>query len=80
MVTYHNWRLEHAIVYSPLDRILVETDGPYLAPVPHRGKRNEPAYVRQVAERIATVRGLAVEDLIRASAANAARVFRFPTP
>jgi TatD DNase family protein len=80
MVTFKNWRLDQAILDTPLDRILVETDGPYLAPVPHRGKRNEPAYVRQVAERIAAVRGLAVEDLIRASAANAARVFRFPTP
>ncbi len=80
MVTFKNWRLDQAILDTPLDRILVETDGPYLAPVPHRGKRNEPAYVRQVAERIAAVRGLAVEDLIRASAANAARVFRFPNP
>ena len=80
MVTFKNWRLDQAILETPLDRILVETDGPYLAPVPHRGKRNEPAYVRQVAERIAAVRGLAVEDLIRASAANAARVFGFPTP
>jgi TatD DNase family protein len=78
MVTFKNWRLDQAILDTPLDRILVETDGPYLAPVPHRGKRNEPAYVRQVAERIATVRGVPVEDLIRASAVNAARVFRFP--
>jgi TatD DNase family protein len=80
MVTFKNWRLDQAILDTPLDRILVETDGPYLAPVPHRGKRNEPAYVRQVAERVAAVRGLAVEDLIRASAANAARVFHFPNP
>ena len=65
---------------TPLDRLLVETDGPYLAPVPHRGKRNEPAYVRQVAERIAAVRGLPAEELIAATAANAARVFRFRDP
>ena len=79
MVTFKNWRLDQAILETPLDRLLVETDGPYLAPVPHRGKRNEPAFVRQVAERIAAVRGLAVEELIAATAANAARVFRFPT-
>jgi TatD DNase family protein len=80
MVTFRNWRLDQAILDTPLDRILVETDGPYLAPVPYRGKRNEPAYVRQVAERIATVRGMPVDDLLRAIAANAARVFRFSTP
>ncbi len=53
MVTFKNWRLDDAILETPLDRLLLETDGPYLAPVPHRGKRNEPAFVRQVAERIA---------------------------
>jgi TatD DNase family protein len=75
MVTFKNWRLDHAILETPLDRILVETDGPYLAPVPHRGKRNEPAFVRHTAERVAAVRGLPVEELIAATAANAARVF-----
>jgi TatD DNase family protein len=80
MVTFKNWRLDQAILATPIDRILVETDGPYLAPVPHRGRRNEPAYVRHVAERIAAVRGLPVEALVAAVAANAARVFRFPTP
>jgi TatD DNase family protein len=80
MVTFKSWQLDQAILDTPLDRILVETDGPYLAPVPHRGRRNEPAFVRQVAERIAAVRGLPVEQLIAATAANAARVFRFPNP
>jgi TatD DNase family protein len=80
MVTFKNWRLDGAILETPLDRLLVETDGPYLAPAPHRGKRNEPAFVRQVAERIAAVRGLPTEELIAVTAANAARVLRFPTP
>jgi TatD DNase family protein len=75
MVTFKNWRLDQAVLETPLDRILVETDGPYLAPEPHRGKRNEPAFVRHTAERIAAVRGLPVEELIAATAANAARVF-----
>jgi TatD DNase family protein len=75
MVTFKNWRLDSAILATPLDRILVETDGPYLAPVPHRGTRNEPAYVRLTAERVAAVRGLPVDVLITATGENAARVF-----
>jgi TatD DNase family protein len=75
MVTFKNWRLDDAIVETPLDRILVETDGPYLAPVPHRGKRNEPAFVRHVAERVAAVRGLPVDELIARTGENARRVF-----
>jgi TatD DNase family protein len=75
MVTFKNWRLDQAILETPLDRLLLETDGPYLAPVPHRGKRNEPAYVRQVAERIAAVREMPVDDLIAVTGQNAAQVF-----
>ncbi|TCS70848.1 TatD DNase family protein [Sulfuritortus calidifontis] len=59
----------------PLDRLLVETDSPYLAPVPHRGKRNEPAYVRQVAELIAQVRGVSVEAVVEATTGNFFRLF-----
>jgi TatD DNase family protein len=75
MVTFRNWRLDQAILETPLDRLLIETDGPYLAPVPHRGQRNEPAFVRQVAERIAAVRGLPTEEVITRTGENAARVF-----
>jgi TatD DNase family protein len=75
MVTFKSWRLDHAILETPLDRLLLETDGPYLAPVPHRGKRNEPAFVRRVAERIAELRRLTVDELAAATAENAARVF-----
>lgn len=59
----------------PLDRILVETDAPYLAPVPHRGKRNEPAYVRHVAVEIATARGVPLEAIAEATTANFCRLF-----
>jgi TatD DNase family protein len=59
----------------PLDRLLIETDSPYLAPVPHRGKRNEPAYVPHVAAEIAALRGLAVEEVGRASSENFFRLF-----
>ncbi len=80
MVTFKNWRLDEAIVETPLDRLLLETDGPYLAPVPHRGKRNEPGYVSAVAEKVARVRGMPLEELIAATAQNAARVFHFRLP
>jgi TatD DNase family protein len=76
MVTFKNWRLDDAIRETPLDRLLLETDGPYLAPVPHRGKRNEPGFVLQVAERVAAVRGMPVEELIAATGDNARRVFQ----
>lgn len=79
MVTFKNWRLDEAIREVPLDRLLIETDGPYLAPVPHRGARNEPAFVRLVAERVAAVRALPVDEVVAAIAENAARVFR-PAP
>jgi TatD DNase family protein len=59
----------------PLDRLLVETDAPYLAPVPHRGKRNEPAYVLHVAEEIARVKGLPLETVAAASRENFFRLF-----
>jgi TatD DNase family protein len=76
MVTFKNWQMNDAVLETPLDRLLLETDGPYLAPVPYRGKRNEPAFVRQVAERIATVRAIPVEELIAATGENARRLFR----
>ena len=59
----------------PLDRILVETDAPYLAPVPHRGRRNEPAFVAETAKVIAEARGMAPEALAAATRANTLRVF-----
>jgi TatD DNase family protein len=54
----------------PLERLLIETDSPYLAPVPHRGKRNEPAYVRHVAEEIASLRGQPLEAVAEATTRN----------
>lgn len=59
----------------PLDRLLVETDAPYLAPVPYRGKTNEPAYVRHVAEEVAKLRGMDYESLAAATTANFVRLF-----
>ena len=59
----------------PLDRLLIETDAPYLAPVPYRGKINQPAYVRHVAEEIARLRGVGLEAIATATSANFFRLF-----
>ena len=59
----------------PLDRLLLETDAPYLAPVPHRGKRNEPAWVSLTLAKVAAVRGIPAETLGEATVANATRLF-----
>lgn len=60
----------------PADRLLCETDSPYLAPTPHRGKRNEPAWVVRVAEELAALRGVAVEEVRRQTTANFGALFR----
>ncbi len=62
----------------PMDRLLVETDAPYLAPAPHRGRRNEPGYVADVARYIAELRGIPYADLAGQSTANFHRLFRVP--
>ena len=64
----------------PLDRLLVETDAPYLAPVPHRGQRNEPAYVAFTAQQVAALKGVPVEDVGRVTSQAARAVFRLPDP
>lgn len=75
-VTYTNaTRSQNVAARVPEDRLLVETDCPYLAPHPYRGMRNEPGMVRLVAEKVASLRGLGVEQIIEATGCNAARLF-----
>jgi TatD DNase family protein len=75
MITFKNWAMTEGLTACPPDRLLVETDAPYLAPVPHRGKRNEPAFVRVVVEALARARGESVADLEARTTDNARRVF-----
>ncbi len=64
------------VEYLPLDRILSETDAPYVAPVPYRGKRNEPAYVIETVKKLAEIRGVSVEEMAGTTVANAAKIFK----
>ena len=78
-VTYpKNTELAEVAAWAPLDRIVVETDCPYLTPQPFRGKRNEPRHVALTARFIAESRGMAFEDFARATSANAAALFGLP--
>jgi len=72
--------IREAARITPSDRLLLETDSPYLAPLPHRGKRNEPAYVAYTARAIAEVRGVSVEQLAAETTANFERLFRLAEP
>jgi TatD DNase family protein len=67
--------IREAAVAAPLDRVMVETDPPYLAPIPHRGKRNEPSYVVKTLELFAQLRGIPFEEAAAATTANARRLF-----
>ena len=76
IVTFKNAAgVREAVSLCPMDRLLVETDSPFLAPVPHRGKANEPSYVPLVGAAVAEVKGVDVGTVARASSATAARVF-----
>jgi TatD DNase family protein len=76
VVTFKNARgLLDVVRWAPMDRILVETDCPYLSPEPHRGQRNEPAYVRYVAQKIAELKGLTFEEVAEITTKNAKTLF-----
>ncbi|MCZ6527700.1 MAG: TatD family hydrolase [Candidatus Dadabacteria bacterium] len=77
IVTYkRSEELREAAKKIPKDKILIETDSPYLAPVPHRGKPNEPSYVKHVAETISNVRGISFDEIAEITKANAEKLFR----
>ncbi len=77
IITFRNAQdLRDVAAFVPMDRMLIETDSPYLAPVPYRGKTNSPAYVPEVARQIAAVRGIAVETVAESTGRNFERLFK----
>ena len=80
IVTFKNAKqIKEVAQRVPLERILIETDAPYLAPAPHRGKLNQPAYVKHVAEEIAALRGISTEEAGRCTTENFMRLFKLKT-
>jgi len=80
ILTFKNaGNLREAAAFAPLDRILIETDSPYLAPIPHRGRKNEPAYIAETLAALASVRGLPVAEVDAATSANTRRLFGLPS-
>ena len=78
VTTFKNGGLDKVLPHLPQDRIVLETDSPYLAPAPHRGKRNEPAYTAIIAQRVADLLEMPVDELAKLTTANAERLFRLP--
>lgn len=76
-VTFKNAREALEVIdYVPMDRLLIETDSPYLAPVPYRGKRNCPVYVAEVAKKVAEIKGITFEEVARITFENAKKIYR----
>ena len=81
VVTFDKSKTLHEVVrQAPLDALLLETDCPYLTPVPHRGKRNEPAFIVHTAGKVAEIKGLAWQDVAKAAADNTRKLFRIKAP
>jgi TatD DNase family protein len=79
IVTFKNaTQIKDVAQRVPVERILIETDSPYLAPVPYRGKLNQPAYVKHVAEEIALLRRISVDEVGSVTSENFSRLFRVP--
>lgn len=75
VLTYKNAGIAQVLEQLPLDQIILETDAPYLTPVPHRGKRNESSYVSLVAEKLATIKGMSYDEVAALTTVNAERLF-----
>ncbi|HYF04016.1 MAG TPA: TatD family hydrolase [Patescibacteria group bacterium] len=75
-ITYKKSTLSETVLKTPLERMMIETDSPYLTPVPHRGKRNEPSYVRFIAEKIAEIKGITLQEVISMTSETAKKLFR----
>lgn len=73
--TFKNAGVDAVLAEMPLDRLLLETDAPYLAPEPHRGKRNEPSYIAIIAEKLAAIKGIPVSEVAEVTSKNALELF-----
>lgn len=78
VATFKNGGLDKVLPFVPMEYIILETDAPYLAPVPHRGKRNESSYLPLVAQRLADIKQTRVQEVAAATTANAKRLFHLP--
>lgn len=78
IVTFGRFDGEELVLAVPADRLMIETDSPYLAPVPHRGRRNEPAWVAAIADRLAQIRNVPADELQDVTTRNAREFFRIP--
>ena len=76
VTTFKKSGMEEVIPFLELENIILETDCPYLAPVPHRGKRNEPSYIPLIAQRIVDLKKITIEELSHITNANAKRLFK----
>ena len=76
VVTFKNAGLDKVVSNTGLSRVILETDAPYLAPVPHRGKRNEPAYLQLVTAKLAELLGKSVEEVVKLTTENAVNLFK----
>jgi TatD DNase family protein len=79
IITFRSWTDEALLQRVPADRLLIESDAPYLAPVPHRGKRNESGFVPLTAQRLATARGVSADELMSQTLENTRQLFRLPS-
>jgi len=79
VATFKKGGMEDVIPHIPMDRLVLETDSPYLAPTPHRGKRNEPAYIPLIAQRVADLKNCTLAEVQTATTQNALNLFNLPS-
>ena len=77
--TFKNAGVDKVVAQMPIDRLILETDAPYLAPAPYRGKRNEPSYIKLIAEKLAEIKGLTLGEIAEITSGNAFRLFDIGT-
>jgi len=77
--TFKNAGVDKIVAKMPLDHLILETDAPYLAPVPYRGKRNEPGYIKLIAENLAEIKGIPIDEIAKITTENAFRLFGVST-